>query len=73
MFSAVEAEQHGVMPNCAVGLEAELHGGEIDWPVMLMDLYRVSPAERDMGSAFAAQVGEIPLAANCTIGARDGI
>jgi hypothetical protein len=41
-----------------------LHLGKIHRAVMFMDLHRVSPAQRNLGTIFAAEIGEIPLPAN---------
>jgi hypothetical protein len=64
MFSALEAEQHGVVPDGSVGFEAELHGSEIHRPEMLMDLHGVSPAKGYVRTTFPAQVREVSLAAD---------
>lgn len=51
------------MPHFAVRFQQLADFSEIDWPVAFVNLHRVSPAECDVGSAFAFEVDKIVLAA----------
>ena len=49
--------------------EAGAHGGEVDGPVMLVDLDGVAAAESDVGAVAAGKMGEDALPADLAVGA----
>jgi len=59
-----ELQDEIVMPHRAVGLEPGAYFQEINRPVALVDLHRVSSAQRNVRAAFAGQMNKVMLAAD---------
>src|SRR5262245_48127719 len=59
---APELEHKSVMLHRAVGDQPGGHLGKVYRTRALMDLHRVSPAQRDLRAAFAGEVGKLPPA-----------
>ena len=64
----VEAKEEIVKTDLAVGGETVAHGGEVDGALMLVNLDRVSAAEGDVWAAFAGEMREDALGADCAGG-----
>src|ERR1700740_1016417 len=58
-----ELQDEIVVPHGSSRLQARPQFGEIHRPVLLMDLYRVTPTQRDMRASFPSEVNEISLPA----------
>jgi len=61
---ALKAEEKIIEADLPMGCEAVAHGGEVDGTVVLVNLDGVSSAEGDVGTAFAGEMSELPLAAD---------
>src|SRR5262249_28896777 len=66
---APELQDKVVMLDGAVGLEAPAHLRKIHRPVLLVDLHRVSAAQRNLRPALSGQVDKLMLAADLAAGA----
>ena len=58
-----ELQDEIIVPHLAMRFQPLAHFREIDRPVALVNLHRVSPAKCDVGSAFAFEMDKIALAA----------
>ena len=67
-----ELEDELVVTHHPVRLESGLHLGEIDGTLLLVDLYGISAAHRDVGTPFTRQVNKIPHTAGTATGTRIG-
>ena len=70
--TAAEAENKVVAAeslNVRVSAETGLERGEVDGPVVLVDLHGVSAAEGDVGAILAGEMSENALAAYVAVGA----
>src|SRR5580704_12784177 len=72
VVSALETQQELVEIYLSMGFQTALHLGKVDRPVMLMDLYRIPPAQGDLGTILSPQEGKIPLLANRALRLRPG-
>jgi hypothetical protein len=72
VIAAAETQQKIVALYVAMGSEALFHLGEIDRTEAFMDLDGVAAAERDMGAAFSAKMGEVSVAADGAVFASHG-
>ena len=73
--AAMKAKQEGVGADvCDLGMggEACLHGGEIDGPVVLVDLDGVAAAEADMRAEGAGEMGEVAEVTDVAAGTWGG-
>jgi hypothetical protein len=71
VVAALETQEKIVALDVAVRGQALFHLGEIDGTGTLVDLDGVAAAEGDVGAAFAAEVGEVSVAADGAVWARD--
>ncbi len=61
MLSAIEAQQHFIGPNCAMGFEFAGELGKVDGTMMLVNLDGVSAAQRDLRAANAAEMRKLMM------------
>lgn len=54
VFAAAEAQKKLIRADFSVGLETLFERGEVDGPVMFMNLHGVASAEGDVRTAFTA-------------------
>ena len=65
-----ELQHEVIVPDHAVGSEAAIHLREIDWPLVLVNLHGVAPAERNMRSPFSREMDKVFCSARTTVGTR---
>ena len=70
MLAALEAQQHFISPNGAMGFQFAGEFGEVDGTMVLVNLDGVSAAEGDLGAANSAEMGKLTLLADGTAGSR---
>ena len=69
---ALEAEQEAVGADRAEGSELCGERGEVDGARVLVNLYRVAAAERDVRAAFAGKIAEVSIGADIALGVGCG-
>src|SRR5258708_39612926 len=62
-----EFQHEVVIANAAVRLQPLTHHPEINWAIMLMDLHRVPPAQRNVRPPLARQMRKLPLCARTAL------
>src|ERR1700733_13008715 len=60
----LKTQQKPVKVYFSMRFQPALHLGKIYRAMMFMDLHRIPPAQRDLGTILSAQVGKIPPLAN---------
>ena len=66
-----ELQDEVSMANAAVGLKSFAKVAEINWAMMLVDLYRIASAKRNVRATGPSQVSKVPSPAGAAV--RAGI
>ena len=68
--SPLKAQQQAVRTHGSKRTQPLSQLDKIDWPMMLMDLHRVAPAQRNVRPSFAGECSKYPLSADLAVRAR---